>query len=95
MVLRDGGGSPREDASIVVKDILQGFTTDHVTVIEDRGECNPCRYCCSTTGRCCPHSGRGHETVMYYEGRDVALDDREEAREALEELGFSCTTVTR
>jgi len=83
-----------EDASIAVNDILQGFRTDHVTVIEDRGSAIRAAIAAARPGDAVLILGRGHETVMYYEGRDVALDDREEAREALEEMGFSCMPVT-
>lgn len=82
-----------EDASIAVNDILQGFMTDHVTVIEDRGSAIRAAMAAARPGDAVLILGRGHETVMYYEGRDVALDDRQEARGALEELGFSCTPV--
>ena len=83
----------REDASIAVNDIVRGFTTDHVTVIEDRGAAIRAAIAAAQPGDAVLILGRGHEAVMYYEGRDVALDDREEARKALEELGFHCAST--
>ena len=81
-----------EDASIAVRDIQDGFTTDHFTVIEDRRRAIRSAVAAAGPGDMVLILGRGHETVMYYEHEDVVLDDRDEARLALRDLGYSCRT---
>ncbi|MHB8107404.1 MAG: UDP-N-acetylmuramoyl-L-alanyl-D-glutamate--2,6-diaminopimelate ligase [Candidatus Cryosericum sp.] len=79
-----------EDASIAVRDIETGFTTDHFTVIEDRGQAIRSAVAAAKPGDMVLILGRGHETVMYYEHEDVVFDDRKEARLALNDLGYGC-----
>ena len=79
-----------EDASIAVRDIERGFTTDHFTVIEDRRQAIRSAIAAARPGDMVLVLGRGHETVMYYEHEDVVFDDREEARLALRDHGYSC-----
>ena len=84
-----------EDASIAVRDIQSGFTTDHFTVIEDRRQAIRSAVAAARPGDMVLVLGRGHETIMYYEHEDVTLDDRDEARLALRDLGYSCGTESR
>ncbi|HWQ22423.1 MAG TPA: UDP-N-acetylmuramoyl-L-alanyl-D-glutamate--2,6-diaminopimelate ligase, partial [Clostridia bacterium] len=80
-----------EDASIAVRDIQTGFTTDHYTVIEDRRLAIRSAIAAAKPGDMVLVLGRGHETVMYYEHENVAFDDRDEARLALSALGYRCS----
>ncbi|RIE08067.1 UDP-N-acetylmuramoyl-L-alanyl-D-glutamate--2,6-diaminopimelate ligase [Candidatus Cryosericum odellii] len=79
-----------EDASIAVRDIESGFTTDHFTVIEDRRQAIRSAIAMARPGDMVLVLGRGHETIMYYEHEDVVFDDREEARLALRDHGYVC-----
>jgi UDP-N-acetylmuramoyl-L-alanyl-D-glutamate--2,6-diaminopimelate ligase len=79
-----------EDASIAVRDIQSGFTTDHFTVIEDRRQAIRSAIAEARPGDMVLVLGRGHETIMYYEHEDVVFDDREEARLALRDHGYVC-----
>lgn len=79
-----------EDASIAVHDIVEGFHTDHFTVIEDRRQAIRSAVAAARPGDMVLVLGRGHETVMYYEHEDVAFDDREEVRLALHDHGYVC-----
>lgn len=78
-----------EDASIAIHDIKEGFTTGNFTVIEDRGQAIRSAITAAKPGDMVLILGRGHETVMYYEHEDVLFDDREEARLALYECGYT------
>jgi len=80
----------REDALIAIRDIKDGFTTSHFTVIEDRRQAIRGAVAAARPGDMVLVLGRGHETVMYYEHEDVAFDDREEVRLALFEHGYDC-----
>lgn len=77
-----------EDALISVRDIEAGFVTDHFSIIEDRRKAIYAAVSAARPGDMVLILGRGHETVMYYEHEDVALDDRQEARRALRSLGY-------
>jgi UDP-N-acetylmuramoyl-L-alanyl-D-glutamate--2,6-diaminopimelate ligase len=84
-----------EDASIAVRDIERGFTTDHFTVIEDRRQAIRSAIAMARPGDMVLVLGRGHETIMYYEHEDVVFDDREEARLALHDHGYVCNADGR
>jgi UDP-N-acetylmuramoyl-L-alanyl-D-glutamate--2,6-diaminopimelate ligase len=77
-----------EDASIAIRDIVNGFRTDHFTVIEDRRQAIRRAVAVAGPGDMILVLGRGHETVMYYEHEDVVFDDREEVRLALWDQGY-------
>jgi UDP-N-acetylmuramyl-tripeptide synthetase len=81
----------REDASLAVHDIVAGFSGKRFTVLEDRRVAIRQAIAAARPGDAVLILGRGHETVMYYEHEDVALDDRQEARRALQELGYGGT----
>ena len=84
-----------EDASIAVRDIESGFTTDRFTVIEDRRQAIRSAIAMARPGDMVLVLGRGHETIMYYEHEDVVFDDREEARLALHDHGYVCNADGR
>jgi len=78
----------REDASIAIRDIIAGFSGNRFTVLDDRREAIRQAVAAAGPGDAVLILGRGHETVMYYEHDDVVLDDRQEARRALQALGY-------
>lgn len=79
----------RENASIAIRDIVTGFSTSRFTVLDDRREAISQAVAAAEPGDAVLILGRGHETVMYYEHDDVVLDDRQEARRALQALGYN------
>ncbi|MHB8071590.1 MAG: glutamate ligase domain-containing protein, partial [Candidatus Cryosericum sp.] len=78
----------REDASIAIRDIVAGFTGQHFTVLDDRREAICQAVKAAEPGDAVLILGRGHETVMYYEHEDIVFDDRQEARCALQAIGY-------
>ena len=77
--------NPRSEApETIIKDILEGISTDHqTTVIEDRREAIRSALGQATTGDTVVLAGKGHETYQQIGSRKIPFDDRIIAEECL------------